>query len=326
MRKPLQQTHQSESLFPIQRQQQQQTMNQSAAHAKAQMSGRSRTGQQPPEKKLKLPFMDQNYLCQKICYCNCNAKLSRSGQFLKQRCVSKAIYQDCVKNNWIWKYKGEVGYNMRYSPPRPLLSRDGVNPSSFPLGAAMREGIFSLSEIEKQGGNLLRIPDVIIVKDRNNKSTAQPNIEYVVEIKFPGDSWRRDQEKDYQKIAGHPDKLKDLTLQDCDCQDCSEPDKQWEPVKVPSMPPIPLGRYGKQYGMYEELIQGGRPVYQPVPVAAAQSAMSLKEFLLAGGLVLGGALMIGFLSETGVGAVGGGLMVRRGIQMFVVGGVAAATN
>ena len=268
--------------------------------------------------------MDQGYLCQQICYCNCNAKTSRSGQFLKQRCVSKSIYQDCLAANWIWKYKGEVGYNMKYSPPRPLLSKDGVNPSSFPLGAAMREGMFSLSEIERQGGSLFRIPDVIIVKDKNNRSTAQSNIEYVVEIKFPGDKWQPGQFDAYVRIAGSRNKLKDLTLKDCDCQGCNEPQKQWQPVKVPLMAPVPLGRYGNKYGLYEELIKGGQPVYQPAP--ATRNAMSLKDFLIAGGLVIGGALVIGLLSETGVGAVGGGLMVRRGIQMFVVGGITAATN
>lgn len=297
---------------------------QSGMNHEMKQSGRSRTQTRAPEKKLKLPFMDQDYLCQKICYCNCNAKLSRSGQFLKQRCVSKAIYQDCVAHHWIWKYKGEVGYNMRYNPPRPLLGRDGVNPSSFPLGAAMREGIFSTLEIERQGGSLLRIPDVIIVKDRNNRSTERSNIEYVVEIKFPGDSWGAGQREAYIRIAGSQSKLKDLTIQDCDCQDCREPQRQWEPVKVPLMPPVTLPRYGRNYGVYEELIQGGRPTYQPVP--AAGNAMSLKDFLIAGGLIIGGALAIGLLSETGVGAVGGGLMVRRGVQMLVVGGVAAAAN
>ena len=298
---------------------------QSGTNHEMRQSGRSRTQTRAPERKLKLPFMDQDYLCQKICYCNCNAKLSRSGQFLKQRCVSKAVYQDCVAHNWIWKYKGEVGYNMRYSPPRPLLSRDGVNPSSFPLGAAMREGIFSLSEIERQGGSLLRIPDVIIVKDKNNRSTEQSNIEFVVEIKFPGDRWGPGQFDAYVRIAGSRNKLKDLSIEDCDCQSCGEPQKQWQPVPVPLMPPIPLNN-GQRYGLYEERIQGGRPVYQPAPVVSAQNTMSLKDFLVAGGLILGGALVIGLLSETGVGAVGGGLMVRRGVQMFVVGGIAAATN
>lgn len=297
---------------------------QSGTNDAMRQSGRSRTQTRAPEKKLKLPYIDQDYLCQKICYCNCNAKLSRSGQFLKQRCVSKAVYQDCVAHNWIWKYKGEVGYNMRYSPPRPLLSRDGVNPSSFPLGAAMREGIFSLSEIEKQGGSLLRIPDIIVVKDKSNRSTEQSNIEFVVEIKFPGDSWRDGQKPAYEKIAGHPSRLKELTIQDCDCQDCGEPKQQWQPVPVPLMAPIPFSRYGHNYGVYEELIQGGKPAYQPVP--AARNAMSLKDFLIAGGLIVGGALAIGFLSETGVGAIGGGLMVRRGVQMFVVGGIVAASN
>ena len=179
-------------------------------------------------------------------------------------------------------------------------------------------------EIERQGGSLLRIPDVIIVKDRNNRSTERSNIEYVVEIKFPGDSWGAGQREAYIRIAGSQSKLKDLTIQDCDCQDCREPQRQWEPVKVPLMPPVTLPRYGRNYGVYEELIQGGRPTYQPVP--AAGNAMSLKDFLIAGGLIIGGALAIGLLSETGVGAVGGGLMVRRGVQMLVVGGVAAAAN
>jgi hypothetical protein len=52
---------------------------------------------------------------------------------------------------------------------------------------------------------LLRIPDVIRVKDRLAKGAeryAPGNLEFVIEMKFSGDSLSAEQDRDYRKIAG----------------------------------------------------------------------------------------------------------------------------
>lgn len=198
--------------------------------------GRSRTRTTPQGKTIPvLPPDDTNYLCEHICYCNCNARLSSSGQVLRQRCVSNSIRRECDAARQIWKYKGEVGYNMRNSPPTPLMSAAEPNrPSAFPLGVMMGEGAFSKRELEgRPQRGLLRIPDVILVKDMLNLSLAQPNVEFVLEIKFPGDTWRAGQEQDYQRIAGDPDRLKVLTPDLCKCKPCRQPEKERAPVTVP---------------------------------------------------------------------------------------------
>jgi hypothetical protein len=57
----------------------------------------------------------------------------QSGQELKQRCVTARIWLDEEANQLVWRYKAEVGFNMKTNPPAPLMSRDQPNrPSRFP--------------------------------------------------------------------------------------------------------------------------------------------------------------------------------------------------
>lgn len=64
--------------------------------------------------------MDKGYLCEHICECSSGtAKRSKSGQELKQRCVTLGIWRDEEINQLVWRYKAEVGFNMRMNPPAP---------------------------------------------------------------------------------------------------------------------------------------------------------------------------------------------------------------
>src|SRR5260370_39691760 len=86
-------------------------------------AGRSRTRSTPQGKTIPVPPPeDTDSPCDHICNCSCNAKLSSNGQVLKQRCVSNSIRRECDAAHQVWKYKGEVGYNMRNFPPTPLMS------------------------------------------------------------------------------------------------------------------------------------------------------------------------------------------------------------
>ena len=144
----------------------------------------------------------------------------------------------CLKNNAAdqrWRYKGEVGYNMRTNPPTPLMSaEDPRRPSAFPLGAAIRDGVLNLrkSEIEASQKGLLRIPDVVIVKDIGNPLPVQANIERVVEIKFPGDKLSQDQKEAYELIAGGIAKFYLLKYEECECSDKKKPEPHYVPIPI----------------------------------------------------------------------------------------------
>jgi hypothetical protein len=78
--------------------------------------------------------VDKGYLCEHICECSSGTAIrSKSGQELKQRCVTARIWLDEEANQLVWRYKAEVGFNMKTNPPAPLMSRDQPNrPSRFP--------------------------------------------------------------------------------------------------------------------------------------------------------------------------------------------------
>lgn len=281
-------------------------------------AGRSRTAPQAPGKTVPvLQPEDKNYLCQKICYCRCNAKLGKVSQFLYQRCVTASIRRDCEANAHVWLYKGEVGYNMRMSPPRPLLGKNGIHPSTFPLGAAYREEVYSLSKIDLEAGpqrGLLRIPDVVIVKDKSNFSLEQPNIAVVVEIKFPGDRLLPGQEQAYKKIAGNERKFKLLEFAECDCKPCDDKQERRQPQTVPKpfVAPIP------------EIKPGRRTVGQPVTVEEVEGSVPVSTYLLAGGLIVGAIAIEYFSAGTGTAVAASALSAA--CRLFVVGAAASTAG
>ncbi len=79
---------------------------------------------------------DRGYLCGRICACNQNARLTDVlGRVLRQRCVTRSVVLDEDRNHQVWRYKAEVGYDMRHTPPKPYMSdTEPYRPSRYPLG------------------------------------------------------------------------------------------------------------------------------------------------------------------------------------------------
>jgi hypothetical protein len=108
--------------------------------------------------------------------------------FGNQRCVERELRD---ANNPTMR--PEQAYNMRTSPPRPVP------------GA-------------QRGGSGTRRPDVTILAAPGTASAA--NIAAIVEMKFPGDSWRPGQEQAYRRIAqeNNPDaEVVELNQDNCNC-------------------------------------------------------------------------------------------------------------
>ncbi|MDR6497425.1 hypothetical protein J2785_000567 [Burkholderia ambifaria] len=184
-----------------------------------------------------LPPDDTTYLCQRICRCDCEPVISSRGRKLKQRCVTVSIRNDCDSKEQVWKYKGEVGYNMVNNPPSPIMASLKKNqPLQFPLGVDTKalEGAIDLAKLTGRAQKgLLRIPDVVIVKNMRDFDLSQRNVEFVVEIKFPGDAWQKrkpyqlgSQEEDYALIVGDRNRVKGLSTVGCACKPCKEPEKE----------------------------------------------------------------------------------------------------
>ncbi len=84
---------------------------------------------------------------------------------------------------------------------------------------------------------MVRRPDIIIVKDPS-RPPYQDNIDRIVEMKFKGGRWGRDQKEDYEDIAGNKDKLKLMEEGDCTCSDDNgEREPVAQPVSIPEEEP-----------------------------------------------------------------------------------------
>lgn len=141
-------------------------------------------------------------ICMAICSCE------------TQWCVSKKLWALDAACNFKSTIKAEVPYDMSTSPPQPYMSKTN------PQRATRRRPADS------------RIPDVVITKD-GSKPPTQDNIAEVVEIKYPGDSWKPGQERAYQRIAGTAP-LTQMGPEECGCGS-----KQPAPVPVPVPVPAP---------------------------------------------------------------------------------------
>lgn len=286
--------------------------------------GRSKTGINKKGTPLRLDDpLDKGYLCQKICRCDKGTALvSKSGQTLKQRCVSASIWVDEELNQLVWRYKAEVGFNMRARPPAPLMSRAQPNrPSRFPLGAAIGQGVLKRTLEGKFQKGLLRIPDCIILKVTGPELAAmraggtiiwkrliptKNNIETVLEVKFPGDKLTQRQMVAYQRIAG-ADRFRLLEVNDCDCGGRKREQPTTQPVRAPVTTPMPhfeplifLPPFPPNYPPPQPV----RPQYGPVVLAEESTALSsiLKAVAVTGGVILVGVIVVAVLPELAVGA------------------------
>lgn len=211
------------------------------------MSGPSNTppGQQPlatggmspegsttvvPVKKPELDYTDKKALCSAMCKCQSQPNVGADGRSLKQECVSSGLkgLDEALKHHS--PYKPEVTYDMTKRPPEPFMDKEVAtkNRNLFPTWT---QKIWPQDPTRpvpyKPGRGYTRRPDVIIVKDPS-KPPTQDNIKQVVEMKFPGDPYRPGQREEYIRIAGGRDKMVELELSDCDC---NQP--QPEEAKVP---------------------------------------------------------------------------------------------
>lgn len=187
--------------------------------------------------------INKSYLCAHICAASKAPKIGKIGQSLYQNTVTKAIRAEADLNFGVWAYLAEVGYNMRTTPPKPLMSNKPERmhrPSEFPLGAAQKQ-------IEKMGKGAFRIPDVTVLTIKAPEIIAMrmsgvidwkrfypdaKNIERLVEIKFGKDDWADGQLEAYEVIA--PNKVREVSDKDCGCDTRKPPSL----VTVPVYPPI----------------------------------------------------------------------------------------
>lgn len=260
--------------------------------------GNSRTLPTPRGKTIPvLPPDDTTYLCQRICRCDCEPVISSRGRKLKQRCVTVSIRNDCDSKEQVWKYKGEVGYNMVNNPPSPIMASLKKNqPLQFPLGVDTKalEGAIDLAKLTGRAQKgLLRIPDVVIVKSKYDFDLSQRNIEFVVEIKFPGDRWQKDQQRDYELIAGDKDRLKLLSPSQCACKTCEEPEKEPATKTLPEKLTAPdLSRRLSSIRRYNDDIDRGI-----TPGSKYPEPTTLADVLKTGATIIGG-LAIAYVAVT----------------------------
>ena len=260
--------------------------------------GNSRTLPTPRGKTIPvLPPDDTSYLCQRICRCDCEPIISSRGRKLKQRCVTVSIRNDCDSKEQVWKYKGEVGYNMVNNPPSPIMASLKKNqPLQFPLGVDTKalEGAIDLAKLTGRAQKgMLRIPDVVIVKSRYDFDLSQRNIEFVVEIKFPGDRWRDEQKDAYELIVGDPDRVKLLSIASCACKTCEEPERELSTKTLPEKLTVPdLSR--RLFSIRKHNIDVNRGL---APGPKDPEPIALAEVLKSGATVIG-ALAVAYVVVT----------------------------
>ncbi|MGJ3449058.1 VRR-NUC domain-containing protein, partial [Enterobacter sp. PTB] len=128
------------------------------------------TGIEMVEKQSRLPTSDnRQYLHIKVEYAmrfpDVSAEILRNGKNfrmnLRQIMMSGLIRVDEIAARFRWWYKAEVSFDMRTSPPRPFLSS-----SLRHEGAGRRH---TTSPFPVPGKGIYRRPDIIIVKDKDNR-------------------------------------------------------------------------------------------------------------------------------------------------------------
>jgi len=186
--------------------------------------------------------IDLWYLCEKCSYAQQHPLRNRNGVAMYQRSVTRWVRKDARNFDFRFPYHGEVGFDMTQTPPRAIMSKsESWRPSMFPLSrySEIRRGYLALNGIDvptefrteealvakdelemtldprmrdgrlvkvsRREKALLRIPDILRVKDVNKTGAEkyrQDNLEFVIEIKFPGDWFKDGQLEAYRRIAG----------------------------------------------------------------------------------------------------------------------------
>jgi hypothetical protein len=163
---------------------------------------------------------DRENLCRTFCKCRQIGVATRAGRVQRQRCVEMRLNaaNELLKaaTGVPTEYRPEQPYDMTEEPPAPIMNyEDPLEPhSSIPQWI---RDVWPDKGKRYQPGNVRR-PDVVIVNDPS-QPPVQSNIKTVVEMKFPGDKYRPDQEDDYVEIAGSPAKFAHLGAAECGCGD-----------------------------------------------------------------------------------------------------------
>jgi len=181
------------------------------------------------EKQARLPNeQSRQYLHLKVEYAmrfpRLTAATRRNGRLynisLKQLMMSGLIRIDEIARNYHWYYKAEVPFDIRTTPPRPYLS-------STLLKAEKEQRRHTLNPFPEAGKGIYRRPDIIIVKNKQDRwpGLAGPdnegimhadNLERLVEVKFPEDSFGDEQYRDYMLIVGMDrERFTILEIHDC---------------------------------------------------------------------------------------------------------------
>ncbi|BBG30248.1 VRR-NUC domain-containing protein [Zymobacter palmae] len=187
-----------------------------------------------------LDYEDKIFLCSAACQCEKTPLIAKDGSERKQDCMSmriNALAKASPKSSF---YKAEVNYDMTQAPPEPVLEScpaPGIEPQRHPYLPGWITKYWNDTAKGRpswqSGCGYIKRPDVIIVHDPL-KSPVQSNIKTVVEVKFPNDTFGKDQIEDYIEIAGSEDKVAVLLTEDCGC---SDKEREREPVSEPAVAP-----------------------------------------------------------------------------------------
>ena len=153
------------------------------------------------------PSDDEERICQMVCCCNA-FPIAKTYK-LKQLCVDQLIAANELKKDGIL---GGVPYDMQ-------TKEVAAGYPSATIAAQLKkylEGAYY--------SNRIRIPDVTVLEDLNGPISIS-NLKKFYEIKFPNDKLREGQIEDYRELAGDPDKVKVLKVEDCNCTDRDDHDQ-----------------------------------------------------------------------------------------------------
>lgn len=172
-----------------------------------------------------LAAADQRMLCAVLCCCNNNPVVSDSGRNGYQTCADRTLSAAEQHMGNESRFKPEVSYNMRTSPPTPLMVRNRITGNLTtrtipwdPRGIPHIQNRIGQDGTPYQQGDARR-PDVIIVRNPE-LPPVQGNISRVVEFKFGDDDFSDAQQQHYRAIGGMP--ALELNADKCDCSNDEE--------------------------------------------------------------------------------------------------------
>lgn len=160
---------------------------------------------------------DKTILCAVMCSCKDEPNIGVKGQRLQQVCVSGKLRNRDHRSGGSNVYKPEVNYDMTAQPvPKPIMdSTKDLQPHGWLPGWIEKYWPGGRAGYEPGIGNIRR-PDVVVVTDPS-RSPTQDNLNAVVEMKFPGDTYSPLHQMQDRQIAGPNASQVLLTVDKCGC-------------------------------------------------------------------------------------------------------------